>query len=252
MKRLSSSDILDTHGLLRELSQHPVLSMVVASPRIQLRSPERTAAFPMKPRRFSAYLLLFMIDGSTSHHVDMETIRLDSGQLLFIRPDQIHLILSGWEGAKEWYKIAFDEDSLALLPQTFRFLANPYGNPIIKLSADVQGRLIQIFESLAQILTSNQSHSASLVLAYLNLLLTELTENYFSGKEKTNRSNGAMELYLSFNQLVDRDFALQPPVQNLAKELSVSENKLDTVVRQFAGISPGFSRCARAKPLQSF
>lgn len=230
--------ILDTVGLLRQLSQHPVLPVVIGSPRIILQSPQRTAGFPLKPRRLSAYLFIFMIDGASTHNVDMKTIRLESGQVLLILPGQIHQILSGWQEAREWYKIAFDEQSVALLPQSFAILSNPLQNPIIKLSKEGRERLTHTFASLAQILTGREPHSTSLLLAHLNVLLAEMNDSYFNGKESTIQGKGSMELYLAFTQLVDRDFALHPPVHNLAKDLSVSENRLYAVVRQYAGVSP--------------
>ena len=237
MKQVQSA-ILDTQGLLEKLSQHPTIPMIVGSPHIPLRLPEGIEDGMGKPRRLSAYLFFFMIKGSSTHNVDMEAVRLESGHVLFVQPNQIHQFISGWKEAKDWYKLAFDAQCLGFLPQSFDFLMNPLNKPVVSLIREDQERLTNTFESLAQILVSKRLHSTGLVLAHLNVLLAELNDSYFRNTRGSMLGNGAMEVYLAFKQFVEKDFKSQPPVQRMAKELSVSENKLYSVVRQFAGVSP--------------
>ena len=225
---MKSGSIKDTQGMLRQLSQHPVLPVIVGAPHISIRAPEGEAT----PRRLSAYLFFYMLDGGSEHQVDMDTVRLGPGQVLFVQPNQIHQFLSGWRESRAWYKIAFDEHCLALLPRTFDFLFNPLENPIVSMGGGAGERLTHAFEALAQLLPGPTA-STELVLAHLNVLLSELNDSYFGRAE-----GGKLGVYLAFKALVEREFRSQPPIRSMARALSLSDSRLYAVVRRFAGMSP--------------
>jgi AraC family transcriptional regulator, transcriptional activator of pobA len=168
----------------------------------------------------------------------MQRVELQDGQVLFVQPNQIHESLSPWRLAPRWYKIAFDEQSLRLLPRSFDFLFNPLDNPVINMVPEAQERLIHAFESLIQLLAGPQPQTVELVLAWLHVLLSELNTGYFKQHAGTRRPGDALGIYLNFKRLVEKEFSNQPPVQHLAAALAVSENRLYTVVRQFSGMSP--------------
>ncbi|HLZ17746.1 MAG TPA: AraC family transcriptional regulator [Cyclobacteriaceae bacterium] len=192
-----------------------------------------------QPRRLSAYLFFFLLEGESVHNVDMEKVLLEQGRVLFVQPNQIHQSVSDWKDARKWYKIAFEESCMTFLPRTYDFLLNPLHNPVVVLGMEEQRRLIHIFEAMADILAQGRPLSADLVLAHLNVLLTELNESYFrQAREKRGKPNGALDTYLAFRRLVESDFRLPLSVQEACKALSVSENKLYAVVRQFSGLSP--------------
>lgn len=224
--------------MLAQLSQHPNLPILVGAPHIRLALPEGIEPGMEKPRRLSAYLFFFIIEGASRHNIDMKEVRLESGQVLFVRPNQVHQILSDWKTVRDWYKIAFDEHCLTFLPQSFDFLVNPLNQPVVSLTREDQERLASIFGSLAQLLAGGRTHSTDLVLAHLNVLLAELNDGYFRTTRTTTANGAAWELYLAFTRLVDRDFATQPTVSGLARILAVSETRLYSVVRQFSGVSP--------------
>ena len=119
-----SLPVLHTEGMIRKMTLHPGLPLIVSSPRIPLEVPDAARTAVRQPRRLSAYLFFWVIEGSSVYNVDMEMVRLESGQLLFVQPNQIHQSVSDWKQARDWYKIAFEGDCLSLLPHTYDFLLN--------------------------------------------------------------------------------------------------------------------------------
>lgn len=143
-----TSAIISTTGLLKQLSQHPVLPLLVASPAFRVEPPPELRDRMTEPKRLSAYLFFYMAEGETTHDVDLRTVTLRSGQVLWIQPNQIHRILSGWPESRRWYKMAFDEQCLVRLPRRLDFLEDPLGLGVFPASP----RLGSCFEGLIQVL----------------------------------------------------------------------------------------------------
>lgn len=230
--------ILNTTGVLKSISLHPILPLIVASSHHSIPAPITVSGYETMPCRLSAYLLFFLIEGDSSHNLDMSRVDLKSRQLMFVQPNQIHQFLSDWHQNERWYKIAFDEETLSLLPQSYDFLINPLNNPIVHADQEGQERLIHTFECLVQLLAARPPQPAELVLSYLNVLLSELNTAYFKKNTKFQRPGESLKIFLGFKRLVEKEFTNQPAIQWLAVALSVSGNKLYSVVRQFAGVSP--------------
>ena len=226
--------VIPTTGLLKQLSQHPVLPLLVASPAFRVEPPPGIGDRMMEPKRLSAYLFFYMTEGETTHDVDLRTVTLTDGQVLCIQPNQIHRMLSGWPQSRRWYKMAFDEQCLSRLPRHFDFLDDPLGRGVFPASPRLGGG----FEALIEVLRG-PAPSVDLVLAYMNVLLTEMNEAYFFRETSaTAPLSGDLEIFLRFKRLVEEWFAEQPPVNRLAAALAVSEDRLYTVVRRLSGVSP--------------
>lgn len=227
--------IKDTQGLLHKIAPRPDLPLFVGSPRLPF--PGGVVSPTGQPRRVSAYLFFFMIDGQSVHNLDMEEVHLTGGRVLFVQPNQIHQSTSGWSTWKDWYKIVFDEYCLALLPRSYHFLQDPFNSPLVTPGKEALARLGHSLEAMAGILFGPQPYSIDLALAYLNAILTELDECYFKQLPR-GRGEKKLDTFFAFRRLVERDFRSQPPIAGIARELSVSENKLYSVVRQYTGLSP--------------
>ena len=231
-----TTTVIPTTGLLKQLSQHPVLPLLVASSAFRVEPPPNLRNRMAEPKRLSAYLFFYMADGETNHDVDLQTVTLRAGQVLWIQPNQIHRILSGWPEARQWYKMAFDEQCLGRLPGHFDFLDDPLGRNIFPVSP----RLESSFGNLIGLLSGPQGRQAptDLVLAYMNVLLTEMNDAYFRDATPCSSQSRELEIFLRFKRLVEECHTEQPPVHQLATALSVSENRLYTIVRRLSGISP--------------
>ena len=70
------------------------------------------------------YFFLFMLEGSTTHGVDLEQFDISGNELLFVLPHQVHKLPATHHGT-DYFKIGFDEHCLSLLPKQYPFLINP-------------------------------------------------------------------------------------------------------------------------------
>jgi len=180
------------------------------------------------------YFFLFMLQGQTEHGVDLQNFTVRKNQLLFILPHQIHRLPAGERG-KKYFKLGFDEHCLSLLPTQYPFLINPYNNPQVQCTNAVAARLEAVF-TLLQDLLSNMDTEASLVLAHLHVLLTEINIAYFSTEKLP--ANHALQQYMRFKDFVEAHFTEQLSIDALTQQLDVSSNRLYNLVSQYAGVAP--------------
>ena len=180
------------------------------------------------------YFFIFMIDGASSHGVDLQQFDIKDSELLFILPNQIHQLPMSKQGT-DYFKIGFDEDCLSFLPKQYPFLVNPLNNQKIRFNPPAAGRLKSIFESLKGLL-STMDTDHELVLAHLNSLLTEINTAYFLGNKSP--ANEKLSKYIGFKQFVEDNLTEQPAVTYVAEKLGINVNLLYSIVKHYSGQSP--------------
>jgi hypothetical protein len=85
----------------------------------------------LKPRKLTSYFIVLIESGSITYKLDLQEITLTDGHLLFALPNQVFTPPVKADNLK-YFKVLFDETTLALLPQQFPFLVNPlYSQTII-------------------------------------------------------------------------------------------------------------------------
>src|ERR1044072_3174488 len=70
----------------------------------------------LEPRRLSSYFIVLIESGSITYNLDLQDFTLTDGHLLFAMPNQI-LRPPEKTGDLKYFKLLFDENTLALLPQ---------------------------------------------------------------------------------------------------------------------------------------
>src|ERR1043165_2084573 len=86
----------------------------------------------LQPRRLSSYFIVLIESGSITYNIDLQDFTLTDGHLLFAMPNQIFAPPAKTDDLK-YFKLLFDENTLALLPQQFPFLVNPLNAQTIVL-----------------------------------------------------------------------------------------------------------------------
>lgn len=191
----------------------------------------------LEPRRLTSYFVVLIDSGSVTYTLDLQEITLTDGDLLFAMPNQIFVPPSKTEDLK-YFKVLFDENTLALLPQRFSFLVNPLNVQTIKLDHAARERVRKVFEMLHQLLYSDEPLTDSeIVLAYLNLLLSELNSAYFR-HEQANMLNTNVSKFVEFKLMVETNLTEQPSINTLAEKLALTTNSLYRLVKEHAGTSP--------------
>lgn len=192
----------------------------------------------LEPRRLSSYFIVLVESGSITYNLELQDYTLTDGQLLFAMPNQMFKPPAK-TGDLKYFKLLFDENTLALLPQQFPFLVNPLNTPTIVLDSDAKERVIKVFGILNQLLYLDKAETdTEILLAYLNSLLSELNSAYFRNKEPANILNTNLSKFIEFKLVVETSLTEQPSINTIAEKLALSTNSLYRIVKEYAGTSP--------------
>jgi AraC-like DNA-binding protein len=191
----------------------------------------------LQPRRLTSYFIVLIESGSITYKLDLQEIALTDGDLLFAMPNQIFTPPATTHDLK-YFKILFDENTLALLPQRFSFLINPLNSQTIILDSDARERVRKVFGILNQLLYSGkQLTDSEIILAYLNLLLSELNNAYFKN-EPADSVNANLSKFVEFKLMVETHLTEQPSINTIAEKLALTTNSLYRLVKEHSGTSP--------------
>lgn len=191
-----------------------------------------------QPRRLSSYFMVLIESGSITYKLDLQEITLTEGQLLFAMPNQVFTPPSKADDLK-YFKVLFDENTLALLPQQFPFLVNPLNEQTIIFDDASRQRVRKGFEMLNQILyIDKHTTDTEILLAYLNALLVELNSAYFKNKEPVNILNTNLSKFIEFKLVIETHLTEQPSINAIAEKLALTTNSLYRIVKEHSGISP--------------
>jgi AraC-like DNA-binding protein len=219
--------------LLHHFTQNSKLPIRLVSPSFGHLSPEVLQGYSLT-NRIPHYFFIFMIDGMTSHGVDLERFEVKNNELLFILPHQIHRLPTTKQGT-DYYKLGFDEACLSLLPRQYPFLINPLNSQKIKFTPAAALRLKLIFEMLLGLLREMDT-DPELILAHLNTLLTEINTAYFSTDKYLADDN--LSKYIRFKLMVESNLTDHPTIIDIAEKLTLNPNSLYNIVKHYSGVSP--------------
>lgn len=192
----------------------------------------------LQPRRLTSYFIVLIDSGTITYNLDLQEITLTDGGLLFAMPNQV-FTPPGKAGNLKYFKVLFDENTLALLPQQFPFLVNPLNTQTIILDGVAKERVRKVFEILNQLLhIDKQQADTEIVLAYLNALLVELNIAYFKNNEPVNIVNANLSKFIEFKLVVETHLTEQPSINTIAEKLSLTTNSLYRIVKEYSGVSP--------------
>ena len=187
--------------------------------------------------RAIGYYLSFVSKGTSSYEVDLEKVLLTEGQLLFVHPNQL-VAYPAADTAEEYYRIAFDDRTLALLPRQFSFLLNPDHTSVVDFDAATAARVTAAFAIIENLLRHPKSARTDtpIFLSYLTSLLTELEYAYALPDKRP--ANARMAKFAAFKEAVERHLTEQVSVSHIAEELATSPSTLYGIVKEVVGTSP--------------
>lgn len=192
----------------------------------------------MHPVRLSSYFIVMVESGTITYQFDLQEITVSDGEVIFAMQNQIFVPPMPSEHLR-YSKILFDENTLALLPQSLPFLVNPLNSQKITLSAEAKGRIKKVFEILDQIFNIDKNDSdTEIMFIYLNAMLSELNSAYFKNKPQANHLNVNLSKYMEFKMVVETHLSEQPSIHQIAEKMALSPNSLYRIVKEYSGISP--------------
>lgn len=229
--------IQETTGLLNSLKQHSRLAIKVSSNTDHFL-PEKVLKKLLQPHRKAHYFFLFVNKGSATHKIDLKDFTVSDGELLFMLPNQIHAPAAK-KSHLDCYKLSIDQSCLALLPQPFLFLINPFNTQVITFDDATKRRVKTIFETLNQLLRTDEHQAdTEIILAHLNTLLTEFNHAYLKNINQHPLPDSNLEKFIAFKITVETQLTEQHSIHTIAEKLSITTSNLYGIVKAFAGISP--------------
>ena len=227
----------ETKGLLDQIKHHDKLSLTV-NENCAIALPMDILQKLLKPHKLAHYCFVFLDEGLETYKVDLEDITISDGQMIFGVPHQIFLNPIK-KGHNLNYKVAFDENTLALLPTSFPFLLNPLNINTITFDPDAKERVKSVFSHLFQLLHApGKPKNTDIILAHLNTLLTEFNSAYFEQSNQESISNPKLSKYIAFKLAVETHLTEHQDVHTIAEQLAMTTSTLYGVVKSFSGVSP--------------
>ena len=227
----------ETKGILDKIKHHDKLSLTV-NENCTIAIPNEILQKFLQPHKLAHYCFVFLDQGSETYKVDLQDITISDGQMVFGSPNQIFLNPLN-KGHNLNYKIAFDENTLALLPTSYPFLLDPFNTKKITFTPDAKERVKSIFSNLFQLLhTTGKQKNTDIILAHLNTLLTEFNSAYFDQSNQESVSNLRLSKYIAFKLAVETNLTEQQDVHTIAEKLAMTTSSLYGVVKGFSGVSP--------------
>jgi AraC family transcriptional activator of pobA len=227
----------ETKGLLAKIKHHDKLSMTV-NENCKIVLPDDILEKLLKPHKLAHYCFVFLDQGSETYQIDAQVRTISGGQMIVGLPNQVFLNPPK-NSHSLTYKVAFDEQVLALLPNSFPFLLNPLNSPTITFNPEAKERVKSVFSHLFQLLhATGKPKNTDIILAHFNTLLTELNSAYFEHRHQDNLPNPKLSKYIAFTLAVEAHLTEQPEVHTIAEKLAMTTSSLYGVVKGFSGVSP--------------
>jgi AraC-like DNA-binding protein len=228
----------DMKGILNNNKQEGGLALKTASGAIQSLPEDVLKKIP-QPHQIDYYFILFLDSGAVTCEVDMEKCDISPGQLLLVLPNQIYTPSHVKNDGSKYFKIKFDENTLALLPQQFPFLVNPLNTQIMSFDNASKERVKVVFEILDRLInTSEKEQETVMIMVYLNTLLAEFDSAYFKNDTYENISNSKLTKYIEFKLVVESKLTERHLIHSIAGEMALTDNSLYGIVKEFSGVSP--------------
>lgn len=227
----------ETKGLLSKFKHHNKLPLTL-NENCKIHVPEDILQIFLQPHKLAFYYFVFMDQGTATYHADLQDIPLSDSQMVCGFPNQI-FHNSPKNKNNQYNNFGFDENLLALLPQSYPFLLNPLNSNLITFDPASKQRVKTIFSILFQLVHSPEKQkNIEIILAYLNILLFEFNKAYFQHADHEIISNSRLSKYIEFKLAVETHLTEQHDVHTIAEKLSMTTSRLYEIVKEFSGVSP--------------
>ncbi|WP_433259891.1 helix-turn-helix domain-containing protein [Actinosynnema sp. CS-041913] len=182
------------------------------------------------PHRHDFYEILYLTGGEGVHVVDFEPYPIVPGTLFFLAPGQVHF----WRETEQvrGRVLVFAEEFLLDQPGG----PPPFtgGSPELRLTGDHRGLVEGIFDDMAREYRARASGYATMLQAYLHILLVR-TQRLRQVRPEAPMSSIAWQ----FIRLVDKHVLAERSVTAYAERVGVTAGHLTDLVRAATGRTPG-------------
>jgi len=189
--------------------------------------------------QISFYEILLIENGKGSFSLDENRMPIGPGTVIFTSPGQVRQ----WNTRNaNGYTLFFEKDFLGLFFTDELFLYrfqyfHQYSGPMgMKMPAKTFRRILELLHNLEEEFKHLQSDSNHLLRAILYQLLVVLNR-YYSTSYLVQSDSHVHPDFFRFRSLLEKQFMSQHRVVMYAQMLRISSTHLNTICRQYSGLS---------------
>jgi AraC family transcriptional activator of pobA len=191
-----------------------------------------------EPHRHNYYTILWTINASGKHTIDLNTIEIKNDMLFFIHPEQVHQVESEDE-SPEGLAILFTEEFLIKNGLTTKFindlnLFTVEGKINFLQLNDSHNEIKHLIYKLQEIYNSTENFTEEKFSAYLKLFLIDAFE-LKSNKQIESIGEMPPEIVSRFKVLVEQKYMEWHKVSEYADKLTISANYLNEIIKKNTG-----------------
>jgi AraC family transcriptional regulator, transcriptional activator of pobA len=189
------------------------------------------------------FQIIWIMKGAGIHFIDLQKIQTENNQLFFIKPGQAQQLRS--TTALEGYVISFTESFWGIEDNEFdttynttlfNFFANTNG---IVLNEKITDDLKDIAERMVKEFESRHLFSAEILKRYLKIFLLYITRQLESSIHSTPQTRNT-EIVHKFMALLEKQFKYNKMVADYARQLFVTPNYLNGIIKKTTGNTAGY------------
>lgn len=196
------------------------------------RIPEIEDHNPTHPHRIHFFALLIVTDGSGTHQVDLKEYALKKGTVLKLAKGQVHAFQKNatYKGflvlfTEDFVMNHFSKSSINIISHLYNYhIASPISNNE-KLNSSFLDQLN------TEISNPNTFAQNNIIAALLDLYLLKLERSNQENSIQNNSKN--YPLFISFKNLVEKNYNKTRNVKAYAKNLSTTTKNLNEAVKDF-------------------
>jgi AraC-like DNA-binding protein len=198
------------------------------------------------PRRlrphYHDFFQMMLLNGRSSVMHDFRDYQVGGRTLLFISPGQVHTLQrrQRFDGVTISFTQGFFDHQT---PPPSTLFALPFffptdGHPLLKIPRADSYRLAEVFEEIRREFNAAETGAADVLRAWLRILFVRILRLYASSHPQ-NRPSRPSLLVRQFHLAVERNFRREHTLAEYARELNVTPNHLNDVVRAEMRCSAG-------------
>src|SRR6186713_1293007 len=187
-----------------------------------------------KPHSHNMYILSFLYEGTIPHYADFERKPVQAPALLILNPDQIHIHTST-KGCKI-YSLIFSPDFIhGESKELYAFLQSLFSQYTVQLTDQELSEIDTYIQHLRIECEDKNKGDFMIIKMLVNIIVIYCSKivNRFIGPV-----NGKSELYYRFLILLRKKLDKYHQVTEYARDLNVSTDVLNQIVKDRTGKSP--------------
>lgn len=191
------------------------------------------------PHRHGFYTVILLQSGTGIHTIDYTQYVIHPQTLFFVSPGQVHEFVA--DEKPHGYALFFSTEFLLNNGIEISFLNelhlfNDYGEaPPFALTAEQLSRLSHYSEEMIALGNSTMPHQEEAMSAFLKLFLLYVHGWFFTEDRQVKQKDSKSNILRGFKNMVEHHFTEWHNTSLYAKELGVSPDHLNRIIKQLIG-----------------